>query len=191
MVRAVIGVPTAWIAGGTLVAGLGAGFWVGHEMGAARYLDGLHAGIKSQQKISDAEIARLQADGRADTAESVRQAVQAIADQQKARHEDEAKQRAQMAQEAADTARELDSLRKRLRVATTRPDKRGAGSVLPSPGTAAGPADSADAAGDVSAQTGILFELAGDAEREAARYRNLADWQERVARQFNERQAGK
>lgn len=191
MVRAVIGVPTAWIAGGTLVAGLGAGFWIGHEMGAARYLDGLHAGIKSQQKISDAEIARLQADGRADTAESVRQAVEAIADQQKARHDDEAKQRAQMAQEAADTARELDSLRKRLRHSARRPDSAGPGSVSAAPGPAAGPDDSADAERLLRETVGRLVDEAGASEYESSRYRGLADWQERVARQFNERQAGK
>ena len=171
-----IGVPTAWIAGGTLVAGLGAGFWVGHEMGAARYLDGLHAGIKSQQKISDAEIARLIAQSRADAAVAVQTATQAILDKEKARHESEAHQRALQAQEAAHVASTVADLRRRLRVATSRPVASGPGALSSTLSASPGLTASPDAERNLlKAGRGIL-RFAEAAETEAGRYRVCHRW---------------
>jgi len=165
-----------YVAIGTAGAILAAGVWGGYQLGAARYIVGFQEGVRSQQKISDAELARLLADSRAEVATAVQEATQAILDKEKARHESEAQQRALAEKEAASVATTLASLRGRLRNATARPyvgSPNPVPSASPSP---TGPVNGADDARDIHDDSGILFDLAGAAEWEAGRYRSCYRW---------------
>lgn len=161
---------------GTAGAILAAGVWGGYQMAGARYIVGFQAGVASQQKISDAEMARLIAESRASTARALQEAAQAHAEQERVRHESEARQRAVQAQEAADTAAALRDLRRRLRVATASRDAGGSGAMsaaLPSP---PGPVNDPDTARLLRDAAGKLVDLTEAAEREAGRYRSCYRW---------------
>lgn len=168
---------TPYLIAGTAAVSLAAGVWLGYQTGAGQYKVGFAEGVRSQQKLSDAEMRRVLAEARETAAKAREDGARQALEQERADRDRVQRAAEESVRDAQELATAVSALRRRLRLAESTSAAAGGGSGLPAP---AGPAVVPEPADTQwllpEAGRDAIARLAEGAEWESQRYGRCYRW---------------